>query len=356
MYLVQGRPDRGVDGFVDSWNRWDVGLFRAVARFGYGTPDSENQAVNFPGLPLLLRAVHTVIPDWTVAGLLISFVAGGVACVALYRLACDESGARAGTDAVLYLVLFPYAVFLFAGYSEALFLGFAVPAWLAARRDRWALAAVLAAGAAATRITGLAFAVALAVEYLVSRRRAARAAGAGPLWSVSGLTRLVDRRVLWLLVPPLPVIAYVWHLRVKTGRWDAYTVAQERGWGRMLASPIEGWKATWAQVSLDERGAHYTWFWSAQLAAVVLGVILVIALARSRRWGELTFVGLNLVNMTATSYYASGARAALVWFPLYLLLARLSQRRRWVHGAIVWTWAPLMFCFVLVFTNAMWVD
>ena len=356
MYLVQGRPDRGAGGFVDSWDRWDVGLFRAVARYGYGTPDSENQAVNFPGLPLLLRAVHAVIPDWTVAGLVISFIAGGLASVALYRLAADESGPTGGTHAVLYLVLFPYAVFLFAGYSEALFLGFAVPAWLAARRDRWGLAALLGAGAAATRITGVAVAVALAVEYLVSRRRAAKAAGAGPLWSASGVKRLVDRRVLWLLAPPLTVLGYVWHLQVKTGQWDAYTVAQERGWNRALASPIEGWRNTWANISLDDRGAHYAWFWAAQLAAVVLGVVLVIALARSRRWGEMTFVGVNLVTMTATSFYASGARAALVWFPLYLLLARLSARRPWVHGAVVWTCAPLMICFVLVFTNAMWVD
>ncbi len=202
----------------------------------------------------------------------------------------------------------------------------------------------------------MAFAVALAVEYLVSRRRAARAAGAGPLWSASGVKRLVDRRATWLLVPPLPVLGYVWHLRVKTGRWDAYTVAQERGWDRVLALPIEGWRNTWAQISLDDRGPHYTWLWSAQLAAVVSGIILVVALARSRRWGEATFVGLDLPTMTATSYYASGARAALVWFPLYLLLARLSARRAWVHGALLWTCAPLMFCFVLVFTNAKWVD
>lgn len=353
MYVVQVRDDRGWKGFLASWTRWDVDLFRKVAEFGYLQPQTEHLAVDFPALPLLLRAVHAFWPDWTAAGLLISFLSGACACIALCQLAAQESGAEAGRRAVLYLVLFPYAVFLFAGYSEALFLGFAVPAWLAAQRDRWRLACLLGAGAAATRITGLPFAAALAVEYLVTRRRAPR-----PNAEASNGDRKspVGGSAAWLLLPAVPVLAYVGYLRVRSGRWDAYLVAQREGWGRRLASPIEGWTTTWSAAQDASSAPPYQWFWYAELTAVVLGVVLVIVLASGRRWGEFTFVGLNLLIMSATTYYASGARAVLVWFPLYLLLARVSLRQQWVHWAVMWCSTPLMFVFVLAFTNGVWVD
>ncbi|WP_079313569.1 hypothetical protein [Microbispora sp. GKU 823] len=160
---------------LERWKFWDVDLFRKIAEFGYdGDPKLEPDPglpAFFPGLPLALRLVHLVVDDWTLAGLIISFVAGAVAVVALARLADFEGPAGAGRWAVLALLLCPPAVFLFAGYSEALFLAFALPAWLAARRRAWPLACALAAGASCVRITGLFLAVALIVEFVVSRIR-----------------------------------------------------------------------------------------------------------------------------------------------------------------------------------------
>ena len=60
--------------------------------------------------------------------------------------------------------------YLAAGYSECLFAAFAFSAWLAARRDRWVLAVVLAAGASAVRVNGLFLAAAIALEFLGFQR------------------------------------------------------------------------------------------------------------------------------------------------------------------------------------------
>ena len=115
--------------------------------------------------------------------MLASWVAGLLASAALWRLAVDDGAVPArdvevapedldrGRRAVLLLVCSPYAVFLFAGYSEALFLAFATTAWVAARRQRWALAGLFAAGATGTRIIGVALVAGLVVEYTVQRWR-----------------------------------------------------------------------------------------------------------------------------------------------------------------------------------------
>jgi hypothetical protein len=354
LWMVQAPEAAGRPGFLQIWDRWDVGLFRKVAEFGYFSPAYDDRAeVDFPALPLLLRAVHAVVGDWIAAGLIISAVAGAVACVALWRLASLDGGRLAGDRAVLYLVLAPYAVFLFAGYSEALFLAFGVSAFLAARQERWLLAALLASGATFTRITGVALAAGVGVEYLVARRRATRSAG--PLLSWRGVRALLDRRAAYLALPVLPVAGYVYYLYLRTGHWDAYQRAQEAGWSRRTASPVEGFRTTLDAATNLQQPANYLWSWRAEFLAVMVGLVLGLVLLYLRRYGEATFVGANAVLLAAQNYYTSSVRAALVWFPVYLLLARLSLRREWLHQLVVWVGAGLMAVGVVAFTQGRWI-
>ena len=75
--------------------------------------------------------------------------------------------ARLGTDgaarSVLYLAIFPMALFLQAVYSESLFLLLSLAAFSLAERGRFAGAGVVAGLAILTRVAGLALLPALAV-------------------------------------------------------------------------------------------------------------------------------------------------------------------------------------------------
>jgi hypothetical protein len=367
VWLVQTNNVGAVPSFTSQWDRWDVVLLRKAAQYGwFGSGSDPHQAVDFPGLPLLMRLVHPLLDSWVMAGIVVSGLAGLATCVALYRLAAlDEPVGTAlrdsvgGRRAVLYLIVFPYAVFLFPGYSEGLFLAFATTSWLAARRDRWVAATILAAGATATRVTGLAFFAALIVEYLVSRRRGAVAtggSGGGPLWTTAGLRGLVDRRAPLLLLPALPVLAYEGYLHRHTGQWNAYSQAMKLGWGRGFATPLSGWRTTYAQAFIKGQSTNITWYWRVELLAVVVGLGLTVILLAGRRWGEATYIGGNVVILATTNYYGGGARAMLVWFPLYLLFARLAHDRAWLHHAFVWIMAPLMAAIAVAFIGGAWID
>src|SRR5215469_18582694 len=120
------------------FERWDAVLLRNIAQYGYFGPHAvPNNAAFFPGYPLVLSATHLLVRNWTLSELTASAVAGCFAVVSLARLARQRR-------AVLYLVTAPAAIFLMVGYSEALFLALAIPAWLAASRGRWWRAALLA--------------------------------------------------------------------------------------------------------------------------------------------------------------------------------------------------------------------
>lgn len=327
----------GTHGFLAGWDSWDVTILREVAQFGYdGFPEhygDEHVAAFFPGFPFVLKLFHLVIPSWTAAGLVVSLVAGAVACVYLARLA--ELDDVDGGLAVLALVLSPYAVFLAAGYSEALFLAFALPGWWAARRGQWAAASLLVAGACTVRISGLFLAVALIVQWLVTSR---------------------ERGVVaWLAAPFLALLGYAAYLHHLTGDWLRWFHAQQQGWNRELAWPWTSFRTTWDAAFHGHYSPEYTWSFRAEIVAVLVGAVVTLVLARRRQWGEMTYVGLSVAALATSSFYLSVARATLLWFPLWLLLASVLQRRPSLQLAYVAVATPLMAAGVLTFTSGRWV-
>lgn len=338
-WTLSGRPAGEVEGFLQRWDRWDVGLFRKVAEFGYqgypqDYPDVGIEAF-FPGAPMVLRAIHLVVPDWTAAGLVMSLVAGAFASVALGRLAVLE-GASA-SRAVLYLVISPYAVFLFAGYSEALFLAFGLWGWLMARQGRWVEASLLVAAASTVRISGLFLACGLVVQYLVAHR-------GRPQWDAVALA-----------APFLAIGAYFTYLYALTGDWLRWSHAQEQGWGRRLTNPVDSFRTT-LQSAQDAGGAgEWVWSFRAEIVSVLVGVALVVVLLALKRWGEATYVGLSVAALGTSTFYFSVSRATLLWFPLFLLLAVAASKRAWVHPLYVAASAPLMALLVLTFSSGRWV-
>jgi hypothetical protein len=326
----------GVPDFIKIWDRWDVGLFDKVARYGYLSPKyPERTEVDFPGLPLILRLLHVVIPSWVVAGLIVSLVAGAATSAALWSLAAADRPAdrMAGTRAVIAMVIFPYAVFLFAGYSEGLFLAGASCAWLAARQRRWWLAGLCACLATSSRILGIAVVAGLAVQYLMTEPR-------------------LRRSVAWLTVPLLPIIGYLTYLRVRTGHWNAYQRAMQDYWHRSTDWPWHGLTTTWHAALDGSQSSAFQVFWWAEIAAVLVGLLLTFGLCCERRWGEATYVGVCTLIMASSSYWASGVRAILVAFPLYLWLSR-HRLTGYVYALFA---APLMAVFVIAFAQGSWVD
>ncbi|PZG22382.1 mannosyltransferase family protein [Nonomuraea aridisoli] len=319
--------------YLDRWRKWDATLFITIAQYGYdgepGRPVDDGLPAFFPGLPMALRLVHFVVPDWAAAGLIVSLVSGAVAMVALARLA--EAEGASGWIAVAALLLFPMAVFLAAGYSESLFLAFAIPAWLAARQGRWPLAVLLAAGASCVRITGLFLAAALIVEFV--------ARGESP------------RRAGWLVAPFVPLAAYsVYHYR-RTGDWLAWKHAQEAGWGRDFAWPWEAWRTTWhSAMGSDDFAVAFRM----EIAGAVVVVAALVWLLVLRRWSEAVYCGTQAAALMTSAYYLSIPRSLLLWFPLWVLFARLATRRAWVLVLYAAVCGPLMLLNAGRFLSGAW--
>ncbi|MFG2222500.1 mannosyltransferase family protein [Streptomyces sp. NPDC048644] len=339
------RATRTAASVLSPFERWDWGHFLHIARDGYFPGHAgpwqagwDNREAFFPGFPMLLRAVHVVVPSWAAAGLLISFAAGAVAVVALARIArlyLPEAGA--GRRTVLFFLLSPCAIFLAAGYTEALFLAFALPAWLTAQRGNWRLAATLTALATTVRISGGFLAAALVLQYVLTFRSHR------------------DLRALpWLALPALPAFLYSWYLQAHTGDWMAWKSAQERGWFRDFHTPWEAWQHTWQAAFDHTQSTGYAAMFQAELLAMAAGLLLTGLLIRRRRWPEALYTGLSLWALGTSYWYTSIPRATLLWWPLWIGLAAWSLRNPRIKTVYLSLAAPLTTAVALTFLTGRW--
>lgn len=396
------------------WQHWDWYRYLTIAEYGYtsgkGPAYDENLPAFLPGYPMVLKAVHLVVPDWAGAGLLISLVAGAAAVVALARLTefeyCrrvpDGSPEAARRTAVLLLVCAPAAVFLAAGYTESLFLAFALPGWLAARRGHWLRAGLLLAAACTIRINGLFVLAGVVVMFLASRparRDWARASG--------------------LLLPVAAAGAYAAYLKDIRGDWLDWLHAEKRGWSRSLTNPITAWRTSWGKAfggqsgpgfggggnggfrggpgqggqsaqgaqgggfggppggglgggtsstpgggsvggtgggghQLAGVGAFDAWAYRFELIAAVVGVITVFWLAGRRRWAELAYIGISVTALITSTSYMSIPREMLLWWPLWVGAAIRLSTRRWALAAVLAVSSLLMVATALLYLSGQW--
>jgi hypothetical protein len=204
---------------------WDAGWFLRVAVDGYPhgytyAADGRlqgNELAFFPLYPMLIRGISSLGVDAGTAGIAVSWAASIGAAVALHLLGTSLYGKRAGWALVALCCAAPVSVVLSMAYSESLFLALVAGMLVAAHRKVWWAAGLLGLGAALTRPTGAAAAVALAVAAIIELRRP----GARQKW----------QPVLAALVALAGVPAFLGWVALRVGEPDAWFKIQTAGWG-----------------------------------------------------------------------------------------------------------------------------
>lgn len=321
--------------FVELWNRWDAMHFQSIAGPGYGSVNFETNYAFFPGFPAAMRLVAIIGIDLTTAGLIVAFVAGLFAAMALARLTVDVGGRP--ELGVLAWAIAPAALFLAAPYSETLFCAFAFWAWVFVRRGAWVWAGTLGLLASLTRVNGLFLGIAMLVAFLVSkpRRWSRLPALAGPFIGVGA------------------VFAYYYAL---TSSWSTWSDAMRVGWGRSgLMNPVESyfriydWAYDWQLAAPWVVQYRFEMIWTFLIA--MAGIVLLL-----KRWyGEATFILVTTASLV-TTVWGSVPRYTLVLFPLWMLMGLWMTNHRVVRVLYVSIAAPLMIVSVVVWVNGYWVS
>jgi Gpi18-like mannosyltransferase len=156
-----GMPPLDGPRWFHAWLRWDSGWYVRLIRDGYSyspcllptDPCQQTTIAFFPLYPMVTRVFTWVLP-LPIASFVVTHVALVLALWGLWELGKKFFGPEGGERAAVALLAFPSAIFVSAGYAEAVLI--ALVAWAFVffeRRQLWPLALVIA-GAVLARSHG----------------------------------------------------------------------------------------------------------------------------------------------------------------------------------------------------------
>lgn len=330
---------------IDASWRWDAQWYLSIATEGYRTASSGFQNVAFfPLYPWLMRALSLPWGEVAVpyAGALLSRLALLGALVYLYHLASFEYGRNVAARTVLYIAVYPTALFFSAAYSESLFLLTSVASFYHARRGQWWLAAGWGFLAALTRLQGTLLVIPLAYEFW--RQGAWR-------------DRQHSYRAAALGLVPAGLALFMLHLWLAVGDPLAFVHAQS-AWSRAFAPPYETLiSAVRIAVVGETDSTNYVFGILNTSAALFFLVASFWCLRRQRpSYGLYTLAALLIALSSPVPGMptVSTARFTAVLFPVFLLLGAWG-RNRYVHHTVLAVLPALFALLTALFVNWYWV-
>ena len=326
--------------------QWDSEWYFKIVKDGYqynGDPTVQQNIVFYPLFPMLARGLATIgglAP--ADAMLLVSNVAGLLAIIMLFKLVREECGDQLALATIALLGFFPASVVLSAGYTEPLALLLIVSFFLALKQKYYLSAALLAGLAIATRSTGIVLLPVLLWEIWRNRDKKPFLPALLPcvLLATSGI---------WLFM------IYLWSAFGTPFAFADGQMAFHEGTTlttRLVAAlklepftrmMLNDWNP-WGQAS---------WF------TLLFIVLLVLGWSRLRSsWTLFAMAVLLLPYLTLSggpAGFVSMSRFNLVSFPLFVVLADLGLRAKWLLAGAIGLFGASLFMNTALFARRIWI-
>lgn len=151
-------PDLSVnlESVKSLWWGGDNEHYMKIAENWYVTEgDDKLKMVFLPFYPILIRLMHFIVRDYYYAAVIVSFLSAIGSSVFLYKLIKLDYEDNISTDAVLFMLIFPFSFFMVTANSESVFMLVSLSTVYFARKNKWILASVLGFCATFTKYMGL---------------------------------------------------------------------------------------------------------------------------------------------------------------------------------------------------------
>lgn len=335
--------------FFSLWNHWDAAHYLSIAQYGYQTHDALAFFPLFPLLTAIFAYPLTFLMgawSYTLIGMLLSNLALLGALFVLYQLAVDGFGEEVAKRTLLYLCIFPTALFFFAAYNESLFLLLTAAAFLALRRQHWWLAGLFGLLGALTRSTGIILVAPFLYELWITREHVS--------------IRSALRCVVPVLLIPSGTLLYAIYCWIVSGNPIEFASVQI-DWARHLSWPWQGFIQSAFELFWHQPfGSFFQVHILLDLAATVGFIVLVFLGRRSLRASYTLWVALMLLSFLISPStgqrdpFISNQRFVLELFPCFMILGVLSVKHARLHQVLMILFPPLLATLSLIFAMNLW--
>ena len=315
--LLEGELQLGV--ILSPWLRWDTLCYLMISETGYAAHPG---LTVWPSLyPFLIRLFSSVFTPPLLAALVISSLATWLAFFLLYILISESREEATARNTLFLYGIYPLAFFLVAGYTESLFLAFAVWSLLLARKKAWVWAGTVAALATLTRNQGIVLSLVLLWEGILQYREE-KSLPAGEMFKIA-------------FASSLPVLTFgAFALYVHEGLhadWPWQTLV--RVWGQYSGFPWQGILGNARQVLTLTVSQDLYWLPTTvlDLFLAILVPLVLIFYPRSSRSTYMVFAWLIFIlastKLGPNDTLVSFSRYMSAAFPFFVALSPVLEKR-----------------------------
>lgn len=315
--------------WLDIWGLWDSGWYLGIARNWYPAylKAGRSSYAFSPLYPLLIRILGIIIGNNYISGIIISNIYLIVACIFLYKLVKLYLDNDTALRSVKYLFLFPSAFILSGVFSESLFLALLIICFYYAKKGKWLLVGIAGFFLSLTRSIGVFIILPILYEYFKTK---------------NFKLKNIRKDIFFLLLIPFGLFIFASYSYYLTGNFFAQAYAEQTGWGACLSNPFKA-----LYLSLCKNSIELIFNAIFAIVAMVILSLFCKKIGFSYWLLGMLFIFIPLMTVQAMS---SMTRFALVIFPFYILLAKLSKNH-YIDQALT-IFLALFQGFLMVFWSA----
>ena len=313
--------------FLETPYNYDGAHYLRILHHGYWDPRPVMPShAFFPGISWLATPVYWLTGSDAITVMVVANATALTAFTTVWGVTREWLDEHLARRAVVLMALFPSSLFLWAFYSEALFISLGAGAVWADRKGRHWIAAACFAGIATTRSVGILVPAVVVLARIIRQRRIDRWAWTYALAALAGLGT---------------VLLAMWR---QVGEPLAFLGVQS-DWGREVSWPwnsviqgVQNLHPRWGTVMVPALVARNFDLWC--VGIVFVGLVYLGLSRRPRFPMEAWMLGVTMIALPlASSVLASFNRFALanwVLYPAYAsLLQRLPRWARWLALAVI---------------------
>jgi len=320
-----------------SWANFDGVHYLMLAKDGYVY--GLTQAF-FPGYFILIRIVNFLLHNYLISALLISHICFILSLAVFYKLLRIDYSDKVAKRAIIFVSLFPTSFYFLAAYTESLFLLLLLLSFYYLRKVNLKEVGLWGIGLSFSRIIGIFIVPSILLELKNNK------------------TNINWKKIFWILLPSLGLLAYMFYLWVKFE--DPFLFAHVQsgfGAGRETGKLVLLYQVIWRYVKMiftvDKNNPIYFTFWLEMLASLYAIGLLIWGYIKKVRPSYLLFSFLSFLLPTLTGTFSSMPRYILVLFPIYIVLATIKNK--YVRYLILSIHFILLFICTMLFTRGYWI-
>ena len=313
--------------FVDTFIKpGDTPHYLKIAQYWYArSGDDAKYIVFYPLYPICIMFVNLLVRNYFLAGLLVSNLCLIVACYYLYRLVGIDYQEITARQAVIFLLLYPFSVFLIGVFTESLFIMLSLMIFYYMRRQKWLITGMLGFLASMTRTQGMLLIIPVLYEYALVNKlfRGFRLNRA----KIFDAVKKLKPDFLFILLMPLGFGVYLAINKIVQGDWFIF-------YKHISAPPWwqgQNWIGNNLYQHYDMSQKYYSLgliIYKVQIAEFFIFCGLVLyGMWKRIRTSYLIYMLAYLMFTYTSSWMISGPRYMMADIPLYIVLAAAAEKR-----------------------------